>query len=751
MVMDQILDFFKKLFDMSDWPPRWHCGKWTDFHGWLYIISDLAIWSAYFAMPIVIIRYVSRKKNIAFTRLYFLFAAFILACGATHFLDAVAFWLPAYRLSALVRFITGVISWVTVFSLVKHLPVLFSLRSQSALEAEIEERKRTEQALKKSKKDYDLLIGSVKDYAIFMLDTEGNVTSWNSGAENIKGYKWAEIIGRSFNVFYTPEQLQLGTPAQNLKQALLHGRFETQGWRVRKDGTLFWADVVFTALYDEDRRFYGYAKITRDITEKRKAEERILLLANIASNIQDPVIATNNNGLITRWNKAAELLLEWKAEEVLAKAGTEILKIDYLQTTREQVIESYNEKKYWQGEVVYHTRSGKPVNVLVTVSQLTDAEGHVTGNLALVRDITERKKAEVKMQEFEHFFNNSNDFSCIANTEGYFEVVNKSFNTILGYAQNELASKPFLDFVHPDDVEKTRQAYEKLKDGETVIHFINRYRRNDGSYSWFDWNATPNPVTGKLYCIARDITDRKKAEDALNKSNEELEAFSYSVSHDLRAPLRGIIGFANILEEDYASKLDDEARRITGVIKNNTIKMGKLIDDLLSFSRLGRHPITKTAVNSNDIIRELINEQPVTDNHPVNWIIPVLPVIKADPNTIKQVWANLLSNAIKYSGKNHHPVVEIGSYPGEYETIFFVKDNGVGFDTRYKEKLFKVFQRLHSNAEFEGTGVGLAIVEKIIIKHGGRVWAEAAVDEGACFYFSLPNEEITNQQINPIV
>ena len=395
--------------------------------------------------------------------------------------------------------------------------------------------------------------------------------------------------------------------------------------------------------------------------------------------------------------------------------------------------------------MIYHTKSGRPVNVLITASQLKDGKGNIAGNLALVRDITERKKAEVKLKEFEHFFNNSNDFSCIANTEGYFEIVNASFNTILGYTQNELATKPFLDFVHPDDVEKTLEAYEQLKNGAPVIHFINRYKKSDGSFVWFDWNATPNPATGKLYCIARDITDRKKAEDALNRSNEELEAFSYSVSHDLRAPLRGIIGFTNILEEDYSSKLDDEAKRITTIIKNNTIKMGTLIDDLLSFSRLGRQPITKTTVNSNDIVRELIHEPAVKNNHQPTWIVPNLPTVHADPNTIRQVWTNLLSNAVKYSNKNQHPVVEVGSINNEHETVFFVKDNGVGFDTKYKDKLFKVFQRLHSAAEFEGTGVGLAIVERIINKHGGRVWAEAAVGEGACFYFSLPNKtEINN-------
>ncbi len=225
----------------------------------------------------------------------------------------------------------------------------------------------------------------------------------------------------------------------------------------------------------------------------------------------------------------------------------------------------------------------------------------------------------------------------------------------------------------------------------------------------------------------------------LEASNREMEAFTYSVSHDLRAPLRGIIGFSAILEEDYSSKMDEEAKRITSVIKNNTLKMGNLIDDLLSFSRISRQQIVKTNINTTELVREIIEELDNKDvGFPVKWILSPLPVTKADIAAIRQVWINLISNAIKYSGKNEHPKIEIGSEEKDGQIIFFVKDNGAGFDEKYKDKLFKVFQRLHSTSEFEGTGVGLAIVEKIIAKHGGKVWAIGAPGKGATFYFTLP-------------
>ncbi|MEO7046250.1 MAG: ATP-binding protein, partial [Ferruginibacter sp.] len=196
------------------------------------------------------------------------------------------------------------------------------------------------------------------------------------------------------------------------------------------------------------------------------------------------------------------------------------------------------------------------------------------------------------------------------------------------------------------------------------------------------------------------------------------------------------------LEKEYASKLDDEAKRIAGVIKRNTSKMGVLIDDLLSFSRTEKMELIKIDIDSNAVVKQVIDD--VNSNETwgkIEWAIHPLPTVKADLNTIMQVWVNLISNAVKYSGNEDKPRIEIGAVQKNGSVLFFIKDNGVGFDEKYKSKLFKVFQRLHSNQEFEGTGIGLAIVEKIISKHGGEVWAESKLNEGATFYFCLPVDE----------
>jgi signal transduction histidine kinase len=236
--------------------------------------------------------------------------------------------------------------------------------------------------------------------------------------------------------------------------------------------------------------------------------------------------------------------------------------------------------------------------------------------------------------------------------------------------------------------------------------------------------------------LEQKIKDRTAQLESVNR---ELEGFSYSVSHDLRAPLRAIIGYAAILEEDYADKLDDEARRITAIIKSNTTKMGQLIDDLLAFSRMSRQDMAKARIDMSEVVTEVKDSLAAQfDFNRIHWKIEPLPVVPANANMIRQVWINLISNAIKYSSKREVSQVEIGTFPQNGHTVFFVRDNGAGFNQQYAEKLFKVFQRLHSATEYEGTGIGLALVEKIVSKQGGSVWAEGEEDKGACFYFSLP-------------
>lgn len=263
--------------------------------------------------------------------------------------------------------------------------------------------------------------------------------------------------------------------------------------------------------------------------------------------------------------------------------------------------------------------------------------------------------------------------------------------------------------------------------------------------------------------ICRDITVYKKLEEenALLKEgleekvrqrtrelevvNKELEAFSYSVSHDLRTPLRAVSGYSTMLKEDYETVLDNEANRIINNIIHNTKMMGQLIDDLLTFSKMARLEVINVSIDMKQLAANCLNDLLEIEKSPVNVSLSELPHCNGDNSMLRQVWYNLLNNAIKYTSKKEKPAIEMGALDNQHFNVYYVKDNGEGFDMKYASKLFGVFQRLHRQDEFEGTGLGLALIKRIVSKHGGDIWAEATLGKGATFYFSIP-KKISNEQ-----
>lgn len=241
-----------------------------------------------------------------------------------------------------------------------------------------------------------------------------------------------------------------------------------------------------------------------------------------------------------------------------------------------------------------------------------------------------------------------------------------------------------------------------------------------------------------LYELNEDL--KRKNED-LERMNQELESFSYSVSHDLRSPLRSINGYAAILKEDFEEHLEEDAQRLLSKISRSALKMSNLIDSLLSLSRLGRKQAVSKSVNMNSLVQKVVKEFEKTENREnIVIVLKELPDTKGDPELIRQVYVNLISNAIKYSSKKDKPKIEIGALKKDETLVYYIKDNGAGFNMEYKDKLFGVFQRLHGTQEFEGIGIGLAIVKRIVNRHGGKIWAKGEVEEGATFYFTLKNE-----------
>lgn len=368
----------------------------------------------------------------------------------------------------------------------------------------------------------------------------------------------------------------------------------------------------------------------------------------------------------------------------------------------------------------------------------------------LFNDITQRKQAE---EELGRFFTVSLDFLCIASGDGYFKRVSPAITDMLGWSVQEFLARPFIDFVHPEDHAATlREVERQVVAGEPVLRFENRYRHKDGSWRVLSWRSVPQ-AGGLMYATARDVTELKRTEEKvlrlnadlaqragqLEAANKELESFSYSVSHDLRAPLRHVQGFVELLTRETGEQLSDKARRFLKTIDDSAREMGELIDDLLAFSRMGRSEMREEAVDLNRLVEEArAGLAAATEGRRIDWTVAMLPTVKGDAAMLRQALVNLLSNAVKYSRRRDPATIEVGHAGKEGgRIIFFVRDNGAGFDMQYAGKLFGVFQRLHRTEDFEGTGIGLASVRRIIERHGGRVWAESQIDAGATFYFTL--------------
>lgn len=353
------------------------------------------------------------------------------------------------------------------------------------------------------------------------------------------------------------------------------------------------------------------------------------------------------------------------------------------------------------------------------------------------------------------------DAVIVIDEEGLITDWNQQAETMFGWKETEVTGKTLPQMIIPL---RFREAFKKemehfLKAGEGPV--LNKPvelsgLKKDSAEFPIELKISASKLKENYVFVGfiRDITERKKNEEKitqLNKNleqniaqiestNKELEAFSYSVSHDLRAPIRAINGFSKIVEKKYAPQLDEEGKDLLNTISEESIKMGQLIDDLLAFSRLGKKEIEKTSVDMTVLAKEVADEVVKLSQEKYNAKVVVDNLLPSacDKTLIRQVFVNLLSNALKFSHTNPNPVIEIGSTDQKDAVVYSVKDNGVGFDMKFYDKLFGVFQRLHSPEEFTGTGIGLAIVKRIIVRHGGKVWAEGKVNEGATFYFSLP-------------
>jgi PAS domain S-box-containing protein len=376
--------------------------------------------------------------------------------------------------------------------------------------------------------------------------------------------------------------------------------------------------------------------------------------------------------------------------------------------------------------------------------------------LQLVRRKSEAAR-QALVEHFSYLSRYANDIILLEDESGRIVEANERAEQAYGYPRGELLALNIRDLHEPSSLVGFEARWEAANKPGGIL-FETTHRRRDGSVFPVEVSARVIEGDGVRFrqSIIRDIAERKRAREEIEKlnqgleqrvqqrtaeleaSNKELEAFTYSVSHDLRAPLRAIHGFSRLLEADHAVQLSLQARHYLEVVRRNALQMGDLIDSLLALSRLGRQPLKARVIAPADLARQAWEELGAErEGRQVEFVVGELPSCTADPTLLKQVFANLLGNALKYSRQRETARVEIGCSTMENSSVYWVRDNGAGFDMRYAGKLFGVFQRLHSQVEFEGSGIGLAIAQRIIQRHGGRIWAEAKLDDGATFCFTM--------------
>ena len=609
--------------------------------------------------------------------------------------------------------------------------------------------------------------------AIFFLDADEHVKAANPAA--------LRLFTRTLEQLKTIPFLDLCVP--NQREAVsntFRAAFLRQGFAI--DTTVVTApgerrDLFISGTPEiSNEQVVGISCIARDITERIKTEEALRLsearYRNLIQALPAAVYTTDERGRITLYNQAAVAL--WGREPEIGKdlwcGSWNIYRPDGTPLPLDEcpmAVTLREGRAIRDHEIVIERPDGTRRHVLPHPEPMYGAQGMVIGAINMLVDITDRKEAERAVAHLAAIVTSSEDAIISKDTQGIVLSWNRAAERLFGYTAEEMIGQPVLRLIPANRRDEEADIIERIRRGESIEQYETIRVRKDGSE--FPVSLTVSPLTdlhGNVIGaskILRNIAEQKRVEEALREhdrtltmvnatlkkqavalaeANKELEGFSYSVSHDLRAPLRTIDAFSRIVEEEHGSLLNDDGRRSLSIIRKAVGQAGELIDDLLEFSKLGRQGMSIRLVKMAELAHEVADDLKIMrEGRQVDLVIGDLPSCQGDRRFLKLVWINLLTNALKYTKNRQETRIEIGWMPdeaSEESVIYYIKDNGIGFNMAYAHKLFGVFQRLHRREEFDGTGVGLAVVQRIIHRHDGRVWAEGKVDQGATFFVSLP-------------
>lgn len=596
--------------------------------------------------------------------------------------------------------------------------------------------------------------------AIMVTGPDGRITEWSQGAQRMLGYTAAEVLGQTPLLFLGDEGGQAQIDA--LRQVVAEqGHWSGEVEMLRKDGRRIVTESTVVALYGDDGSIVGRVSVLSDITGRKREEERLRLESITFERISDGLFVTDPHYRITEWTPSAEKMFGYSAAEMVGRSPKRLLPQNLAEATAARMVRGIDEQGEWRGEISVMHKNGTPLTCVTSLTTVTDVQGRVKALVAVNNDLTEARKAEQALRDSEMRFRTAFDHAAVGmavvSIDGFVFQVNRSLGEMLGYSTESLLEMELLELIWPEDRDAANALLRCFQSGEkeTCEEEI-RLGHAGGQPIFTQINASlvRDTVGNPFYALLQvlDISARVEAQQQLEayaaeleRSNRDLEDFAHVVSHDLQEPLRLVRNFATHLLEDHGAELPADAHKDLDTMLASTDRMRRLISGLLSYAR-----VTTQAEPFEPVDLEMVMLQVMMDLKArcdeVGGSIDMdsLPTIQADPVQMHQLLQNLVSNGLKFHRPDVPPVVHVRASivnapgSGESQCVLTVEDNGVGFEEAYLEKVFGMFQRLHSQQEYEGTGVGMATCRKIVERHGGTITARSTLGEGSTFIVTLP-------------
>ncbi|GGK86459.1 PAS domain S-box protein [Rufibacter glacialis] len=629
-------------------------------------------------------------------------------------------------------------------------------------------------ALHTSEDLYRLLIESITDYAIYFLDSKGNVATWNTGAKALKQYEPEEIIGKHFSLFYSPEQQRNQYPAYELEQAQLHGKFEDEGWRIRKDGSAFWANVILTPVYNQEKELLGFSKITRDLSEKKKAEDDLFKAYEELKESEEKyrllvegvgdyaIFMLDSAGHVATWNQGAQKIKGYQADEIIGKYFAKFYSREAVQACY-PAYELREAKKHgrFEDEGWRFRKDGSSFWANVVITAIYNAKKELIGFSKITRDLTEKKQLEEQLFQTHEDLRESEEKSrllidsvqdyaiIMLNTEGHIVKWNLGAQRIKGYTAEDVLGKHFSMFYPREAIEDGFPQFELNQALEKGRFEDEGWRiRKDGTAFWANVVITPVYNSDKRLLgfgkITRDLTERRRNEELMRKNqdlvriNNELDNFVYTASHDLKSPIANLEGLLGALQEDLGADLEQH-KQIISLMNGSITSLRRVVTDLSEITKLQQNIEEKQEINLLELVTEVeesLRDLIQTSGARLKKEDFGFTHLQYSRRNLRSILHNLISNAIKYAAPQRTPEVELKTYVTSAGTrVLTVADNGLGIPAGQTKKIFAMFKRGHDHVE--GSGIGLYLVKRILENSGDEISVESQEGKGSVFKVSF--------------